>query len=82
MFLSDLRDSPADGPNSLAAFTEAALAFGAEEAANQAASSSWAATATPDVYGGQTYAPVWHPTVTETVTLGEEVWTTTYESCT
>jgi plastocyanin len=45
-----------------------------------AAHSSWAATATSDVYGGQTYAPVYHPTVTETVTLGNEVWTTAYES--
>jgi plastocyanin len=42
--------------------------------------SSWAATATSDVYGGQTYAPVYHPTVTETVTLGTDVWTTAYES--
>jgi plastocyanin len=45
-----------------------------------AAHSSWAATATSDVYGGQTYAPVYHPTVTVTVTLGTDVWSTAYES--
>lgn len=71
---------PDSGPNSLDNFVQSALEVGAREAAYEAASSSWAATATPDVYGGQTYAPVFHPVVTETVTLGEEVWTTTYES--
>lgn len=65
-----------DAPNSLDNFVKSALEFGAQEAA----ASSWAATATSDVYGTKTYAPVYHPTVTDIVTLGDKVWTTTYES--
>jgi len=67
---------PSTGTNTLDAFQQSALAFGAE----QSAAAAWSATATPDVYGSQTYAPVYAPTVTETVTLGESVWTTTYAS--
>jgi plastocyanin len=65
-----------DAPNSLDNFKAAALEFGAQEAAQ----ASWQSTATSDVYGGYTYNPVYHPTVTETVTLDSDVWTTTYES--
>lgn len=63
-------------PNSFDKFQQSALEFGAWESA----SSSWAATAPPDVYGSQTYSPVYHPTVTQTITLGDQVWTTEYES--
>jgi len=71
---------PSNGTNSFDAFKQAALAFGVKESAQAAASSSWAATATSEVYGGQTYAPVWHPTVTETVTYESQTWSTAYES--
>jgi hypothetical protein len=71
---------PATGDHSFDNFKKAALAFGAAQSSQAAAQSSWAATATSDVYGGQTYAPVYHPSVTDTVTLGSSVWTTAYES--
>jgi plastocyanin len=71
---------PSTGDHSFDNFKQAALAFGAKEKAQAAAQSSWAATATSDVYGGQTYAPVWHPTVTDTVTYESQTWTTVYES--
>jgi plastocyanin len=71
---------PSTGTNTLAAFEAAALAFGAEQAAEASSASAWSATATPDVYGGMTYAPVYAPTVTDTVTFGESTWTTTYQS--
>jgi plastocyanin len=71
---------PTEGENTLDAFRQRALAIGAQEAAMSSSAAAWSATATPDVYGTHTYAPVWHPTVTETVTLGSDVWTTTYES--
>jgi len=71
---------PSTGNHSFAAFMQAALAFGAKEKAEAAAESSWAATATSEVYGSQTYAPVYHPTVTDTVSLGNQTWTTVYES--
>jgi len=71
---------PATGDHSFDNFKKAALAFGAAQSSQAAAQSSWAATATSDVYGGQTYAPVYHPSVTDTVTLGSSVWTTAYQS--
>lgn len=71
---------PSTGTNTLSAFQAAALAFGAEQAAESSAAAAWSATATPDVYAGQTYAPVYAPTVTQTITLGTNVWTTTYAS--
>jgi plastocyanin len=71
---------PATGDHSFDSFKAAALAFGEKEKAKTAAWSSWAATATSEVYGGQTYAPEWHPTVTDTVTYESKVWTTVYES--
>jgi plastocyanin len=71
---------PATGDHSFDNFKQAALAFGVKEKAEQAAKSSWVATATSDVYGSQTYAPVWHPTVTDTVTFQNQTWTTVYES--
>jgi hypothetical protein len=71
---------PTTGTNTLSAFQQAALAFGAEQAAESSAAAAWSATATPDVYGGMTYAPVYAPTVTQAVTLGSDVWTTTYQS--
>jgi plastocyanin len=71
---------PTVGTNSFDNFKKAALAFGEKEKAQAAASSSWAATATSEVYGSQTYAPVWHPTVTETVTYQSQTWETVYES--
>jgi plastocyanin len=55
------------------AYSQPAPSYGADH-------DSWAATATSDVYGGHTYAPVWHPTVTDTVTQDGKTWTTTYES--
>lgn len=67
---------PADGPNSLDNFRQAALAIGAQESA----AAAWSSTATPDVYGGQTYPAVYAPTVTQTVSMGADVWTTTYQS--
>jgi len=71
---------PSTGTNTLANFEAAALAFGAQQAAEASSASAWSATATSDVYGGQTYAPVYAPTVTDTVTFGESSWTTTYQS--
>jgi len=71
---------PTTGENSFENFKQAALAFGVQEKADQAAWSSWAATATSEVYGSQTYAPEWHPTVTDTVTFESKTWTTVYES--
>ena len=71
---------PATGERSFDNFKAAALQFGVEEKARAAASSSWAATATSEVYAGQTYAPEWHPTVTDTVTFENQTWTTAYES--
>jgi len=71
---------PATGERSFDNFKAAALAFGAKEKAQIAASSSWAATATSEVYGSQTYAPEWHPMVTDTVTWHSQTWTTAYES--
>jgi plastocyanin len=71
---------PSTGTNTLSAFQQSALAFGAEQASMSSAASAWSATATPDVYGGMTYAPVYAPTVTQAVTLGSSVWTTTYAS--
>jgi plastocyanin len=71
---------PSEGANSFDNFKKSALAFGEKEKAQAAASSSWAATATSEVYGSQTYAPVWHPTVTETVTYQSQTWATVYES--
>jgi plastocyanin len=67
---------PSTGTNTLDAFQQSALAFGAM----QSSAAAWSATATPEVYGTQTYAPVYAPTVTETITLGSSVWTTTYQS--
>jgi len=71
---------PFNGTNSFTNFKNSALAFGSAQSSQAAAQSSWAATATSDVYGGQTYAPVYHPTVTQTVALGSQTWTTVYES--
>ncbi|KAG8814026.1 hypothetical protein FRC17_001329 [Serendipita sp. 399] len=71
---------PVTGDNSLDAFRNRALALGQQEAAASSSAAAWSATATPDVYAGQTYPPIYHPTVTQTVTLGTETWTTTYES--
>lgn len=71
---------PATGAHSFDNFKAAALQFGVEEKARTAAWSSWAATATSEVYAGQTYAPEWHPTVTDTVTFESQTWTTVYES--
>lgn len=71
---------PSDGPNSFDNFKKAALEFGEKEKLQAAASSSWAATATSEVYGSQTYAPVWHPSVTDVVTYQSQTWTTVYES--
>jgi len=66
-----------DAPNSLQNFVNSALAFGQQEAAG----ASWSATATSEVYGGATYAPVYAPAVTETISLDStSVWTTTYNS--
>jgi len=71
---------PASGDHSFENFKNAALAYGAKEKEKEAAKSSWAATATSEVYGTQTYAPEWHPTVTDTVTYESSTWTTVYES--
>lgn len=71
---------PIEGPNSLEAFQEGALAFGAQQEAASSSAAAWSSTATPDVYGGYTYAPVYAPTVTATVTMGESTWTTVYQS--
>jgi plastocyanin len=71
---------PSTGTNTLDNFLAAALAVGAQQAAEASSASAWSATATPDVYGGQTYAPVYAPTVTNTVTFAQSTWTTTYQS--
>ncbi|KIM26083.1 hypothetical protein M408DRAFT_73298 [Serendipita vermifera MAFF 305830] len=71
---------PASGANSLDNFRAAALAIGAQEAAASSSAAAWSSTATPDVYGTQTYAPIYAPTVTQTVTFAESTWTTTYQS--
>lgn len=71
---------PSTGTNTLANFEAAALAFGAQQAAAASSASAWSATATSDVYGGQTYAPVYAPTVTDTVSFSQSTWTTTYQS--
>ncbi|CAG7845996.1 SubName: Full=Uncharacterized protein {ECO:0000313/EMBL:CCA69287.1} [Serendipita indica DSM 11827] len=71
---------PTTGENTLDAFRQRALAIGAAEAAASSSAAAWSSTASPDVYGGQTYPPVYHPTVTRTVTFQTETWTTTYES--
>jgi plastocyanin len=71
---------PSTGTNTLDNFRASALAVGAQEAAAASSASAWSATATPDVYGSQTYAPVYAPTVTDTVTFGQSSWTTTYQS--
>ena len=71
---------PASGDKSFTNFKNAALAFGAAQSSQAAAQSAWMATATSDVYASQTYAPVYHPTVTDTVSLNNQTWTTVYES--
>lgn len=71
---------PASGTNSLDNFRSAALAIGAQEAVASSSAAAWSATATSNVYGTQTYAPVYAPTVTQTVTFAESTWTTTYQS--
>jgi plastocyanin len=70
----------ADGaPNSFANFKKAALAIGAQlqaNAQNPPPSSTWTAD-----YGGATIPPPPSPSlVTDTVTLGTDIWTTTYSS--
>jgi plastocyanin len=71
---------PTEGPNSLDNFRTAALAIGAQEAAASSSAAAWSATATSNVYGGHTYAPVYAPTVTQAVTFAQSTWTTTYQS--
>jgi plastocyanin len=71
---------PAEGTNSLDNFRSAALAIGAAEAAASSSAAAWSATATSNVYGGQTYPQVYAPTVTQTVTYAQSTWTTTYQS--
>ncbi|KAG8773169.1 hypothetical protein FRC15_002226 [Serendipita sp. 397] len=71
---------PTTGDNSLDAFRNRALAIGQQEAAASSSAAAWSATMTPDVYAGQTYPPIYHPTVTSTVVFGTSTWTTTYES--
>jgi plastocyanin len=71
-------------PNSFTNFKQSALAVGASLSAAAAASSTDAAPAaqwTTAAYGGYTIpaAPQVTP-VTQTVTLGDQVWTTTYNS--
>ncbi|CAA7266566.1 unnamed protein product [Cyclocybe aegerita] len=81
-----------DEPNSFGNFKKAALAVGASLSAAAAASTSAYAYPTPDAhttstawttaaYGDYTIPPAPHPTpVTQAVTLGDQTWTTTYES--
>ena len=71
---------PTTGENSLDAFRQRALAIGTADAAASSSAAAWSSSATPNVYGGQTYPPIYHPTVTRTVTFQTETWTTTYES--
>lgn len=71
---------PSTGTNTLTDFINSALAIGAEQAAASSSAAAWSATATSDVYGGMTYAPVYAPTVTQTVTYDSSTWTTTYQS--
>lgn len=71
---------PTTGTNSLDAFRQSALAIGAQEAAAASSAAAWSSTATPDVIAGQTYAPIYAPTVTQTVTYAQSTWTTTYQS--
>jgi plastocyanin len=73
-------------PNSFTNFKNSALAIGASLAAAASASPSAAAASSPAswttaAYGGYTIppAPIATP-VTQAVTLGSEVWTTTYSS--
>jgi plastocyanin len=95
MFCGQARDTPnshcgsgmihaincgADGaPNSFANFKNAALAIGAKlkaDAQNPPPSSTWTAD-----YGGATIPPPPSPSLmTDTVTLGTDIWTTTYSS--
>lgn len=71
-------------PNSFSNFKKSALDIGARLAASSSPSGYESPAATPwptAAYGAYTIPPAPEVTpVTQTVTLGEEVWTTTYNS--